>query len=90
MNPRIDYPDKNPDLMNVEDVARRLKVSPSFIYQAVAEGRLKHFRLGKGQGGLRVSEEQLEVFLEAQERGGPSVAEVPSVKKVTTNLKHLA
>jgi excisionase family DNA binding protein len=66
-----DWPAKaNPEMMTVEDVARRLNVSDSFVYGVVAEGRLKHHRLGKGQGGIRVSEEQLAEFLRLTERGG--------------------
>jgi excisionase family DNA binding protein len=53
----------NPELMAVEDVARRINMSDSFVYNAIADGRLKHHRLGKGQGGIRVSEEQLADFL---------------------------
>ncbi|HYH63311.1 MAG TPA: helix-turn-helix domain-containing protein [Urbifossiella sp.] len=66
-----EWPAKNnPEMMTVEDVARRLNVSDSFVYGAVSDGRLKHHRLGKGQGGIRVSEEQLAAFLRLTERGG--------------------
>lgn len=58
-----------PDMMTVEDVARRLKASDSFVYGAIASGRLTHHRLGKGQGGIRVSEEQFNNFLKLTERG---------------------
>lgn len=61
---------EHPAMMTVEDVARRLKMSDSFMYNAIASGRLKHHRFGKGQGGIRVSEEQLGDFLRRTERGG--------------------
>lgn len=53
----------SPELMTVTDVARRTKMSDSFVYGAIGDGRLKHYRLGKGQGGIRISEEQLQSFL---------------------------
>ena len=65
----------HPDMMTVEDVARRLNVSDSFVYGAVADGRLKHHRLGKGQGGIRISESQLSAFLAGTERGGDAAKE---------------
>lgn len=64
-----------PDMMTVEDVARRLKASDSFVYEAIASGRLTHHRLGKGQGGIRVSEQQLSAFLADTERVGKPAEE---------------
>ena len=57
-------------MMTVEDVALRLKVSDSFVYGGIGDGRLKHHRVGMGQGGIRGSELQLVVFLKGTERGG--------------------
>ncbi len=51
-------------LLNVAEVAKRLGVSPGFVYARVADGSLPHYRLGNGQGGIRVSEEQITAFLE--------------------------
>lgn len=56
--------------MTVADVARRLYVSESFVYEIIAKKRLKHHRLGKGQGGIRVTESQLTDFLRQAEHGG--------------------
>lgn len=50
-------------LLKVQDVAERLNASPSLVYQAISEGRLKCHRIGKGQGGIRISHAQLEMFL---------------------------
>ena len=77
-----------PDMMTVEDVARRLKASDSFVYGAIASGRLTHHRLGKGQGGIRVSEEQLAAFLRVTERGGEE-ASVPPAKVTPPPNRHL-
>lgn len=71
-------------LMTVAEVANRLKCSESFVYQLLSSGELKHYGLGQGQGAKRISEEQLEEYLAAKERGGPKPTPVPRV-----TLKHL-
>lgn len=60
------------DLLTVKQVAQRLNISPSFVYELLKSGRLKHYRLGKGQGGLRISEKQLAAYLEGAEGTTPS------------------
>jgi excisionase family DNA binding protein len=57
-------------LMKIPEVARRLNCSVAFVYEIVAEGRLKHYVLGRGQGGKRVSEEHLQEYLRNAEHGG--------------------
>lgn len=79
----------HPDMMTVEDVARRLNVSDSFVYGAVSAGRLKRHRLGKGQGGIRVSEEQLAAFLRATERGGEVEPEPAPIIPRPGTFRHL-
>ena len=75
------WPEKtNPEMMTVEDVARRLNMSDSFVYGVVSSGRLKHHRFGKGQGGIRVSEDQLTEFLRLTERGGVEEEPKPTPK----------
>jgi excisionase family DNA binding protein len=78
----------NSNMMKVAVVAWRLSVSEAFVYQLIAEGRLKHHRLGKGQGGIRVSEEQLQEYLVGTRKGGEPVERTeppaPPVK-----LRHL-
>lgn len=67
-------------MMTVEDVALRINMSDSFVYAAIADGRLKHHRFGKGQGGIRISEPQLAAFLAETERVGTPSAEPPKKK----------
>ena len=67
-----------PNLLTVETVAERLNVSNNFVYSAIADGRLKHHRLGKKQGGIRVSEAQLAEFLQQTERC--AIEQVPAAK----------
>jgi hypothetical protein len=56
--------------MTIADLAARSGFSQAFWYQAIAEGRCPHYRLGKGQGGIRVSEDQYQGFLNSCERRG--------------------
>jgi excisionase family DNA binding protein len=60
-------------MLTVTEIAARLKVSRSTIYNAVEAGILSHYRIGLGRGAIRVSEEQLQKFLESTE-----VEETPS------------
>lgn len=55
-------------LLKIADVADRLNCSESFAYGLISQGRLRCYRLGKGQGGLRVSEEQLTDYLASVEQ----------------------
>jgi excisionase family DNA binding protein len=61
-------------LLTVADVAERLKCSGSFVYGLLKSGEMKHYVLGKGQGGVRISEEQLQDYLKRRERGGEGPA----------------
>jgi excisionase family DNA binding protein len=61
-------------MFTVAQVAERLNVSESFVRGLLRSGRLRFHRLGKGQGGIRVSEEQLQAFLCGTEsKGGASL-----------------
>jgi excisionase family DNA binding protein len=62
-------------LMKVGDVAKQLNCSASLVYEHIASGRLRSYRIGKGRGGLRVSEEQLAAFLKETEHAAPSPEE---------------
>jgi excisionase family DNA binding protein len=52
-----------PPLLSVHDVAARLKVHPSTVYQLCAAGRLPHRRVGLGRGVIRVTESDLAEYL---------------------------
>jgi excisionase family DNA binding protein len=74
-------------MMKVREAAAKINASPSFIYSAISDGRLRCYRIGKGQGGIRISEEQLKAFLEATEKTGASVPPKPAARPL--KLKHL-
>ena len=71
-------------LLKIPEVAKRLNCSASFAYELIAEGRLRHHRLGRGQGAIRVSEEQLQDYLRRTEQGGEP--EKPATLKKTPQL----
>lgn len=59
----------NPDLMTVREASKRLRASISFVYARLADGSLPNYRLGDGQGGIRISEDQLERYLRSRQVG---------------------
>ena len=52
--------------MDVREFARRAEISLSLAYQVIAEGRVKHRRVGQRgrRGVIRIDEEALREFLE--------------------------
>lgn len=51
------------ELFTVKEVASRLKMSESLVYQLVEQGRLACHRVGQGRGRIRISEEDLAEYL---------------------------
>ena len=47
--------------LTVKQVAQRLNVSPSIVYQLLDSGRLSCHRIGKGRGTIRINESDLEM-----------------------------
>ncbi len=82
----------NLKLMKISEVAARLSVSMSFVYARIADGSLPHYVLGNGQGAIRVSDEQIQEYLESRERGGepPHERSQPPSPAARVPLKHLA
>ena len=56
-------PNDNP-LLTVTETAERLRCSRALVYQLCESGRLPHHRLGVGRGTIRVSELDIESYLE--------------------------
>ena len=52
-------------MFTVNEVVAKLKVSRSTIYNLIESGELTHHRFGKGRGTIRISEEQLQQYLES-------------------------
>lgn len=52
-------------MLTVGQVAERLNVSLGTIYAACQSGRLRHYRIGRGRGAIRITEEDLQLFVES-------------------------
>lgn len=70
----------------VEDVAKLLNVAKSTVYSLVESGKLRCYRIGRGRGTVRISEEHLRQYLADCES---SEAEEPRKAPRRTPLKHL-
>lgn len=74
------------DMMTVSTVAERLDVSDACVYAIIAAGDLRCYRIGVGRGAIRISEEQLQDYLDKKETG-----EKPKTSRpVPVKLKHLS
>lgn len=58
-------PNQTPNLLTPADVAERLRVTRTWIYNEIKSGRLPSFRVGKL---ARVTEQDLSAYLEARRR----------------------
>jgi excisionase family DNA binding protein len=53
------------ELLTVKEVARRLRVSASLVYQLVDSGKLGCHRIGNGRGAIRIRPEDVTSYLQA-------------------------
>lgn len=51
-------------LLTVRETAERLKVSPATVYALVSSGQLACHRIGTGRGTIRISEGNIEAYLQ--------------------------
>ena len=75
------------DLLTVSQVAERLAVSSSLVYQLIESGRLGHHRIGNGRGTLRVGQADLEAYLSACHSIQKPTQ--PVVRRPKKRLKHI-
>ncbi|MCA9028949.1 MAG: helix-turn-helix domain-containing protein [Planctomycetaceae bacterium] len=68
--------------LTVREVAERLKISPSCVYQLVESGKLAHHRIGTGRGAIRISEDDLNNFLSATRKEAEPPRFTPTRKKL--------
>ncbi len=52
-------------MLTVPEVAERLRVAVSTVYALVENGKLGAFHIGPNDGAIRVSELQLQAYLDA-------------------------
>ena len=75
-------------LLTVKEVAGRLRVSVSTVYELLQSGELPSFRVGLSGGALRISVADLETYLTARRSGGQGTITDPTSLGVE-KLKHL-
>ena len=75
-------------LLTVKDVAQKLNVSQSCIYQLVESGRIPHHRIGLGRGAIRFTEADVIGFLETSREDAIPTA-VSDLASKGRNFKHL-
>ena len=69
-------------MLKVSDVASRLNISASKVYQLVEEGKLSHHRF---DGAIRFSEEQIAEYLEGTKKERQTSERLTPLR----SLKHL-
>jgi excisionase family DNA binding protein len=69
-------------MFKVKTVAEKLACSQTTVYSLIASGKLRHYRIGVGRGGIRVSAEHIAEFLSGAE-ARPAICPRP------VKLKHL-
>ncbi len=74
-------------LLTVKDVASRLNVSQSCIYQLVETGKIPHHRIGVGRGAIRFTEDDIAEYLSCN-RSQPTTCGQPR-SATRPKLKHI-
>jgi excisionase family DNA binding protein len=73
-------------MLKVKQVAERLNVSASKVYELVETDQLPHYRI---DGSIRVSDEQLSTYLAECEHGRGEKAKAWPERARPVKLKHL-
>lgn len=74
-------------LLTVKDVAQKLNVSQSCIYQLVESGRIPHHRIGLGRGAIRFANDDIAIFLAGSREETRN--DVGTPKTPARRLKHI-
>jgi len=74
----------------VKQVAQKLNITAQSVYQLIQTGKLPIHRFGKGRGTIRISQEDLDQFIESC-RHVASPQDVPHVSRPPRQppLKHI-
>lgn len=76
-------PSESPDLLTPSEVAARLRVSRTWLYDAAKDGRIPSIRLCGGEGPLRFVPEDIDEWIaEARARWTPGYRVRPGSKSV--------
>ena len=68
-------------MLTVAEVASRLRVSCSTVYSLIEAGHLRCYRIGLKRGTIRVTEDQLKVFLTSVEVT-PTSSSAPELRHI--------
>ena len=74
-------------LLTVGEAAMRMSCSTACIYSLIGAGRIACHRIGMGRGCIRISESQMQAFLDRNEQRGREELELPPPPR--GNFKHL-
>ena len=77
-------------MLTVKQVAARLNIAPQSVYQLIQTGKLPVHRFGAGRGTIRISQQDLNQFIESC-RQVASPQDVPKARRPVrqTPLKHI-
>ncbi len=77
-------------MLTVKQVAEKLNITPQSVYQLIQTGKLPVHRFGNGRGTIRISQEDLDRFIESC-RHVASPQDVPKVSRPARQppLKHI-
>jgi len=76
-------------MLTVIQVAERLQVSKQTVYTLIQNGRLATHRIGAGRGAIRVSEADLDIYLQStrQVNAEPQPRSPTSSRRVLRHLR---
>ena len=77
----------NPDLLNVQEAARLLRISAGAVYALCQKGELPHLRLGLGRGAIRIERADLLDYMAKCKRGPESVEKSINKEEPRTRRK---
>ena len=64
-SPQVVPSQKETPMLTVIQVAERLQVSKQTVYVLIQNGRLATHRIGSGRGAIRVSEDDLDIYIQS-------------------------
>lgn len=75
-------------MLKIREVAERLRVSATCVYQLIEKGKLACHRIGIGRGAIRVCENDLAEYVEScRKPGGETMARPPRSRGPLRHLK---
>lgn len=76
-------------MFTVQEIAQKLNVSPTCVYQLIERGRLPCHRIGLGRGTIRVSRQDLRDYLSSCRHDRSSRPQTDGGYRRAVRLKHI-